>query len=390
MSANNAHQPARRPAAAPDGKETEAALRLSEACMTFLRESSVARGPSLKAQVVMALGQQAGRTQGELLAALEGRVPAELALAGTNGRRGLLLLALGELEAERLIARPGRRDADVPLLTPAPPDARFERDERLRLLLPALSAGALAELEYKLVTEGCTEGLWVWQEPGRLLPLLADGYNRDELFRRHHLPFTLRPLGGLTDRRALEEWVLRAHYARRNLLPDAQSYVRGRQFNALKAGRGGDRRSGRSRGPGLAFAAAEVARTYSLNERTIYRDGRFVEAVDRISATCGPDLGSALLAGTIRLGRGNVRGLARLPPEQMRPLVAQLLAGERLQLGPGRQQQRLVLPLDTPSLKMAEMLLERLGDSAFDRLYHALTVLRRKAQEQAGNRKPVV
>ena len=360
---------------------------LSEAALMFLRESSVDRGPSLEAQVIIALGQRDRRPQGELLAALEGQVPAELAPAGSNGRRALLLMALAELEVRRLIDRPGRRDEDVVRLAPAPPDDRFERDELLRLLLPHPAPGAVAALERKLVCEGCRQDLLLWQETGsdRPLPLLADGYYRDELFRRHGMTFTVALVPGLADRRALESWRWQDHAGRRSLLPVAQGYARGRWFNGIKAGRGGDRRPGRSRRPTteVAHAAEVVARADQVTSRTVYADGRFAEALDTIGAACGPELAAALLGGRIRFGRPDVLLLAQRPEAEMRRLTAALLAGEKVRLRPASPRRQLVLPLDDLE-RQAQLLLHGLGGPHIDLLFHKIAVLRRQAKEQAG------
>jgi hypothetical protein len=363
----------------------------SKASLDFLRNSSMALGPSLMARVRMALAAAAGpvpQVQGELIKVLVDQVPPELALPGPAGRRGLILLALRELAAVGHIIVDGNHDSAVVHLVPPEPDSRFEVLAWLSALLPPASPGADAGLERELLADGCRYPLVLWHKGKR--SVLVDGHRRLRFCLLHRLEYGL-VWTEFADDKTAAEWVWQHHDHRRNLSPAAQSYARGRHFNVLKLGRGrpgAGNAAGNAAGAvagGASAANAEriagaVAAALRVSRRTLFGDSQLARALDDIAGKCGcgAALRTAVLGGTVKLGRLNATLLAGKPEAEMNRLAADLLAGKKVQLRPARPS-RLVLSAGSVT-EMAEAVLEKLGKQKAVRLGKQLLRLGRAAE----------
>ncbi|MCW5967576.1 MAG: hypothetical protein KIT57_03620 [Blastocatellales bacterium] len=83
------------------------------------------------------------------------------------------------------------------------------------------------------------------------------------------------------DRQEVADWIDANQLGRRNLKPDQMTLLRGRRYNRMKAGRGGDRKS---KGQIVPLNTAEsLAEQYGVSERTIKRDGQFAAAVEALA-----------------------------------------------------------------------------------------------------------
>ena len=385
MSASETKHTTKQSAASGRNGRHQAAAGTVERSLEIVRHPSPVWGPSLKALVLMHLAdpEQTVRTQGDLLAALEAQVPAEQGPKGSSGERCLLRLALDELEAEGRLTRQGKGDAAVLRLVAPPADPRFEIVPLFRDLLPRPSPGQERGLECDLVTKGCRNPLLVWKHAGHTC--LVDGYRRLAICLRHGLPYQLEEIE-LPDRAAVVDWTWKHHYDRRSLSAAAQSYVRGRHFNAVKASHGGDRRSGRSSGHDvhLIQTARDVAASFKVVRRTLSRDGKFAAALDAIAAACGPELRTAVLGGSVRLGPGATRRLAALEEAALKQQVAALLAGADAPPRPVARRKGLVVPVGSPATR-AQALLDGMGPEELKKVLDAARVLLERAR-QCGNR----
>ncbi len=171
--------------------------------------------------------------------------------------------------------------------------------------------------------EGCRDPITVWKGHG----IVLDGHTRLEFCIKHGKLVKVREVE-LPDEKAALEYARAFQRQRRNLTREAQSYLRGQDYNALKQQRGGNRRGPRSKGQNgtLKNTAEELAGKYQTSPRTIKRDGIFARVVDRVAAAHGdPDVRRRLLGGDVHLKLGPARAWLKLPAAQLQAAVDQFI-----------------------------------------------------------------
>jgi hypothetical protein len=355
----------------PDGKIT-----LSPEAKAFIEKSSPEHGISLKDRVLIAVKDGAEHPAVDLLKRLKDQIPGTLhvtdasapdAKATKAGQRDLVIGALELLRKAKRIDVRGLPDdgswndeATIRLVTPDR-DKNFDIDSEFLHLLPPQTPSEVAELERRLLSEGCRDPLTTWKHGSKTY--LVDGHTRLEICLRHGLPYKLVALD-LPDRQAVIDWIWDYHYGRRNFTPQAESYRRGLRFNATKQGHGGDRKS-KSQVETLKKAAKPLVATYKVSRATLFRDGEFADGLDRIVEACGErgdDFRRELLAGVIRLPRQKVLLLAKMTKAELVPLAKKVMEGEKIKLGTskGKGVVRLALRRNNPG-GQAKTLLESLG-----------------------------
>jgi hypothetical protein len=266
---------------------------------------------------------------------------------------------LGVLEGAGLVARRKGPGGHEEVRSTPRQDPRFRVEARFRELVPPPPPDELARLEARLLAEPCREPLVVWKEQGVLL----DGHHRYDFLSLVGRDYPVVE-HSFADVEAAAAWVWEVHYGRRSLTPECKSYLRGRQYNALKGKRGGDRRGGgaESRGATLNRAAEAVAQQFRVDRGTIYRDARFAAALDRVGEVSGEEVRQGVLGRRLRWGQGLIERLARLDPAEQRRVVEEALAtGKRPVLRSGERQstQLIQLPMGG-SGDQAQILLHRL------------------------------
>ena len=184
-------------------------------------------------------------------------------------------------------------------------------DPRFAALIPPASAGEVAGLERSLLKEGCREPLIVWTHKH----ILLDGHTRIQICRQHGISFRVVGLS-LPDRGVAEAWIVANQLGKRNLSPQAVSYLRGRSYLMLKCqGKRTDLTSGQKN---QKWLAQQLADEHRVGEKTVRRDSQFALAVDQIIAHCGPAAKKLLLSRDSGLSRHAVERLAQLPAAQQR------------------------------------------------------------------------
>jgi N6-adenosine-specific RNA methylase IME4 len=187
-------------------------------------------------------------------------------------------------------------------------------------LIPPLIPEELAQLEANILADGCRDPLVVWR--GQLL----DGHNRYEICQRHKLPFKTIAIE-LLDKEAALDWIDTNQLGRRNLKPDQMSYIRGRLYNRSKRTAA---QAGAMKGKAVdTLSTAEtLAAKHGVDERTIRRDGKRAEALDKLAET-KPDEAKAVRDGLKKFNevrremkREEVKVAAKLPDAKFRVLYA--------------------------------------------------------------------
>jgi len=250
-------------------------------------------------------------------------------------------------------------------------------DKEFAALIPALSADELAQLERSLLAEGCRDPLLVWKGKN----ILLDGHNRLSLCRQHNLPFKVEALE-FPDREAAEAFIVKNQLGRRNLSPEAASYLRGKRYLAEKQAHGGSRSKAKSTDQFDRLETAQrLAEEYKVGEATIRRDGKFATAVDSIAENCDEKAKQAILARDAGLSRGAVVRLAKLKPKEQQKAVQEFLEKGKLPRR-ARSRKRSTITLPTEPKSLAEKLFQGLGAKGSSEVLEALARLLEGQQKE--------
>jgi hypothetical protein len=106
-----------------------------------------------------------------------------------------------------------------------------------------------------------------------------------------------------------KKWMIQNQLGRRNLTDLELSYFRGLLYNQKKQGWGGKRDA---EGSGTNAKTAQlIADEYKVNERTILRDERLYQGIEKVGKS-NPDLKRQILSGEVRVPKGKIQKLAEL------------------------------------------------------------------------------
>ena len=149
-------------------------------------------------------------------------------------------------------------------------------DEEFQALLPPQTAEEHAELEAKLLAEGCADAIAVWSGKN----ILLDGHHRYALCKRHNIPFRVRFVK-LADRDDALRWIVTTQLARRNLT----HYQRAELVLRLKPELKTKARENMVKGKkGLPFEPCDVngemAKMSGLDRNFVWKAGFVAERVD--------------------------------------------------------------------------------------------------------------
>lgn len=195
-------------------------------------------------------------------------------------------------------------------------------DSEFKSNIPPLSDEEFAQLEKNILADGCRDPLVLWGQ------LIVDGHNRYVICTKHGLPFDTVQKKFASRDEALD-WTDANQLGRRNLTPDQRSIIRGRRYNRTKKAQGGrsDRKfGGDTLSPPKTTKA--LADQHGVSERTIMRDGKRADAIDRLARTA-PDQAKAVIDGKKRFNEvrreiklEEVKEAAALPDAKYRVIYA--------------------------------------------------------------------
>lgn len=237
-------------------------------------------------------------------------------------------------------------------------------------LIPLQSRGEYLALSESIKEEGCRDPLLVWKGHNVVL----DGHTRRDLCIEHGKQVKVREVE-LPDEKAATEFILRIQRQRRNLTREAMSFFRGTEYNAVKQSHGGSRRGRKPKGQSdlLNSTALQLAEKYGVSEKTIKRDGVFALVIDKLVAEHGdPEARRKLLGADVKLTQGLARLLYKMPPEQRKTAVDQLI--EQGELPRAKKKERATA---SKPKQVAEALIARLKAKGEE---HALAVLEQMAR----------
>ena len=144
--------------------------------------------------------------------------------------------------------------------------------------------------------------------------------------QRHGLPFKTVALE-FADEEAAKDWIDANQLGRRNLPPHLASLLRGRIYNREKKAHGGERKAS-GHFVHLPKTAERLAKQFHVDEKTIRRDGKRAEAMDKLAET-HPEEAKAVRDGCLKLAHAyharHTAGMdSRTPTEAARDFFRRL------------------------------------------------------------------
>jgi len=200
-------------------------------------------------------------------------------------------------------------------------------DEEFRTLLPELDSETYAQLEERILENGCFFPLVVWGD------ILIDGFNRYSICMEHGIPFdTISKTFDGRDEVVI--WIIANQVLRRNLSPLQLSYYRGLHYTADKRlvmkSHGRNQYTVLSRqNDGIAKTqptAARLAEKYRVSPRTIERDAKIAEAINVLGAT-SPDAKRSVLSGATSITKKHLNDLLSGSEEDIVDIAAKIEDG---------------------------------------------------------------
>ena len=199
-------------------------------------------------------------------------------------------------------------------------------DPEFKSLIPPLGASEREQLESNLLAEGCRDPLVVWKGHN----ILLDGHNRYDLCTQHGIEFKTVDLE-LPDRNAAHDWIISNQLGRRNLTPEAVSYLRGKRYKSLKASvtnpEGKNQYEVGGHFDHQPKTEDRLAAEYKVGSRTIRRDAQYAKAVDTLADVVGEEVRTDLLSRGVKLTKRDTLKLAKeasVNPEAVRQKLKQL------------------------------------------------------------------
>ncbi|MCT7979817.1 hypothetical protein [Laspinema olomoucense] len=137
--------------------------------------------------------------------------------------------------------------------------------------------------------------------------ILVDGYQRYAICSSYQILYRVveLPFG---DRSEVKAWIIANQLSKRNLTPEAVSYLRGTWYELNKRSHGGARFS--SAHFEHLKTSEELAKRFKTSSATIRRDAQFASSVDAIAQAAGDSARTAILTRTKRLSKKEVISLA--------------------------------------------------------------------------------
>ena len=271
-------------------------------------------------------------------------------LTVAQGQTGTIVDHVNEFVRVKLDFNPESAEATEPFYVEVLPsqitliDPNILISPELKSFIPPLSYDEREKLLHNLQLNGCREPLVVWEGHS----ILLDGHNRFELCTKYGIDYQIVEVR-LSSFDSAYSWIVSNQLGRRNLTPEAMSYLRGKLYNLekqtdrrknltggqndpkldnLTGGQNGtkleaenliggqngtkleaenliggqnDHQLDEDKLAGGHFdhqlkTATKIAQKYKVGERTIRRDAKFALAVDKLANTVGEDVRKSILS----------------------------------------------------------------------------------------------
>ena len=191
--------------------------------------------------------------------------------------------------------------------------------------IPPLTFEELNQLEANILRDGrIINPIIVWEG------LIVDGHNRFTIAKKHpEIPFTVHEKA-FANRYEAIIWICKNQLGRRNLTPEQKKYLIGKQYEAEKSAKGGDRKSKVSQSTGQNGPLIDehptrkrIAAENGVNDSFVKRAEQFSKGVDAAEEAV-PGTRQKVLSGEVKPTASEIASVARAPPEERPALVAEI------------------------------------------------------------------
>jgi len=183
-------------------------------------------------------------------------------------------------------------------------NTELQINKKFKNLLPPLLQEEFNELESLILKDGCTELIKVWKDNISDITYIIDGHNRYDICTKHNIEFRIEEKKFNTQEDVLD-WIIKHQFGRRNINDTQKAYLRGLQYENEKKkpyGRS-DRNFGteesstpKSEEQFQSIKTAErLGQQHQVSERAIREDGKFANALNKISDTIGIEAKNKIL-----------------------------------------------------------------------------------------------
>ena len=199
----------------------------------------------------------------------------------------------------------------------------FKIDDEFRSYLPSLKEKEYQELKKSIKREGCREPLIIWDEKNSLV----DGHHRLSICQESSKGYDIKRKS-FQFRAQVIAWIVENQLGQRNLNEKQYDYYRGKRYRDESKTHGGDRKSS---GQNVHMKTAEkIAREENTNEKTVRRNAKFSESVDKISKNVGSKFRTIALSENSPFSKGATKEIDKLDKNTQKQIVDIVNSGKSL------------------------------------------------------------
>ena len=201
-------------------------------------------------------------------------------------------------------------------------------DPEFQNKIPPLTDDEFKQLEENILNDGeVFEPIAVWNGT------IVDGHNRWKIIQANPwLTFKVKEMN-FSDKWEAFDWMYRKQLGRRNLTEEQKRYLVGKQLEARKLHKGGDRRSKQfsnvqsERLKKYRETAEEIADENKIAASTVKRAEKYANGIDAIREEA-PELADAILKSEKRLSKKDIEDIGMAHPAAQKAMIESIRTGE--------------------------------------------------------------
>ncbi len=209
---------------------------------------------------------------------------------------------------------------------------RLKIDPEFQSKIPPLTFEEMNLLEANILEEGrIISPLIVWND------LIVDGHNRFAILKNHpEIKYTVLEKE-FANRYEAIVWICKNQLGRRNLTPEQRKYLIGKQYEAEKVSRGGERPNSHMRDENGMFTAKSqnvtlrcdegvikrIADENNVSRMFVFRAEDFSQGVDAADEAV-PGTRAKILSGEVKPTAAELAAVSRAAPEERPALVEEI------------------------------------------------------------------